>query len=234
MDISYPSRCCQAVAVFILAPQTNRDLCPASQLSITKPVGRPILLSKRGSGRSVNGHRGNIMASRGINKVTLVGHLGQDPEVRSMPNGNAVAGLNLATSETWLLQKPGVINKAVKLVKKPNGTVWCCLASWQKWPLNTSARGLRSTSKVRCAHANGRTTTVLTAGRRKRWWALTARCRCWADATAATRAETTLSRVAGGSLNNPNHLSSPSLRQRIRRISHRWTSTMTYLFRIYF
>lgn len=47
------------------------------------------------------------MASRGINKVTLVGHLGQDPEVRSMPNGNAVAGLNLATSETWRDKQSG-------------------------------------------------------------------------------------------------------------------------------
>ncbi|WP_407250738.1 single-stranded DNA-binding protein [Klebsiella pneumoniae] len=30
------------------------------------------------------------MAARGVNKVILVGHLGQDPEVRYMPNGGAV------------------------------------------------------------------------------------------------------------------------------------------------
>ncbi len=41
------------------------------------------------------------MASRGINKVILVGNLGGDPEVRYMPNGGAVANLNIATSETW-------------------------------------------------------------------------------------------------------------------------------------
>lgn len=41
------------------------------------------------------------MASRGVNKVILVGNLGQDPEVRYMPNGGAVANLTLATSETW-------------------------------------------------------------------------------------------------------------------------------------
>ncbi|OCG69578.1 hypothetical protein A9G43_00675 [Gilliamella sp. Occ3-1] len=41
------------------------------------------------------------MASRGINKVILVGNLGQDPEVRYMPNGNAVANISIATSETW-------------------------------------------------------------------------------------------------------------------------------------
>ena len=38
---------------------------------------------------------------RGINKVIIVGHLGQDPEVRYMPNGNAVANMTVATSESW-------------------------------------------------------------------------------------------------------------------------------------
>jgi single-strand DNA-binding protein len=41
------------------------------------------------------------MASRGVNKVILVGNLGNDPEVRYMPNGNAVANVSLATSESW-------------------------------------------------------------------------------------------------------------------------------------
>lgn len=41
------------------------------------------------------------MASRGINKVILVGNLGQDPEVRYTPNGSAVTSLSLATSESW-------------------------------------------------------------------------------------------------------------------------------------
>jgi single-strand DNA-binding protein len=41
------------------------------------------------------------MASRGVNKVILVGNLGNDPEVRYMPNGNAVANLSIATSESW-------------------------------------------------------------------------------------------------------------------------------------
>ena len=39
--------------------------------------------------------------ARGINKVILIGNLGQDPEVRYMPNGNAVANVTVATSETW-------------------------------------------------------------------------------------------------------------------------------------
>lgn len=48
------------------------------------------------------------MASRGVNKVILVGNLGQDPEVRYMPNGGAVANITLATSN------PGVISRPVR------------------------------------------------------------------------------------------------------------------------
>jgi len=41
------------------------------------------------------------VASRGVNKVILVGNVGNDPEVRYMPNGNAVANLSVATSDSW-------------------------------------------------------------------------------------------------------------------------------------
>jgi len=41
------------------------------------------------------------MASRGVNKVILVGNLGQDPETRYLPSGGAVTNVTLATSETW-------------------------------------------------------------------------------------------------------------------------------------
>ncbi|EEL0345195.1 single-stranded DNA-binding protein, partial [Salmonella enterica] len=47
------------------------------------------------------------MASRGLNKVQLIGHLGQDPEVRYLPNGKAVANLSLATSDTWKDKQTG-------------------------------------------------------------------------------------------------------------------------------
>lgn len=39
--------------------------------------------------------------ARGINKVILIGNIGIDPEVRYLPNGNAVTTLSLATSEAW-------------------------------------------------------------------------------------------------------------------------------------
>lgn len=41
------------------------------------------------------------MASRGVNKVILIGNLGNDPDVRFTPNGSAVANLSVATSENW-------------------------------------------------------------------------------------------------------------------------------------
>ena len=47
------------------------------------------------------------MASRGVNKVILVGNLGADPEVRFMPSGGAVANIRLATSESWRDKQTG-------------------------------------------------------------------------------------------------------------------------------
>jgi len=41
------------------------------------------------------------MATRGVNKVILVGNLGNDPEVKYLPNGNAVSNITIATSESW-------------------------------------------------------------------------------------------------------------------------------------
>lgn len=39
--------------------------------------------------------------ARGVNKVILIGNLGNDPDVRFTPNGSAVANLSVATSESW-------------------------------------------------------------------------------------------------------------------------------------
>jgi single-strand DNA-binding protein len=47
------------------------------------------------------------MASRGVNKVILIGNLGQDPESRAMPSGKAVTNLRIATSETWRDKQTG-------------------------------------------------------------------------------------------------------------------------------
>ncbi|QNC78732.1 single-stranded DNA-binding protein [Klebsiella quasipneumoniae] len=47
------------------------------------------------------------MASRGVNKVIIVGRLGQDPEVRYAPSGAAFANLSVATSEQWRDKQTG-------------------------------------------------------------------------------------------------------------------------------
>ena len=39
--------------------------------------------------------------AKGVNKVILVGRIGNDPELRWMPNGEAVANISIATSESW-------------------------------------------------------------------------------------------------------------------------------------
>lgn len=45
--------------------------------------------------------------ARGINKVILIGNLGNPPETRYMPNGNAVTTLSIATSESWRDKQTG-------------------------------------------------------------------------------------------------------------------------------
>lgn len=45
--------------------------------------------------------------ARGVNKVILIGNLGNDPEVRYTPNGNAVANVTLATSMAWRDKQSG-------------------------------------------------------------------------------------------------------------------------------
>ncbi|PHM37143.1 single-stranded DNA-binding protein [Xenorhabdus innexi] len=51
------------------------------------------------------------MAQRGVNRCILVGHLGQDPEVRYSPNGGAVTNITLATSEAWKDKQSGELRE---------------------------------------------------------------------------------------------------------------------------
>ena len=47
------------------------------------------------------------MATRGINKVILIGNLGNDPETRFFPDGAAVTNASVATSESWKDKQTG-------------------------------------------------------------------------------------------------------------------------------
>ena len=59
----------------------------------------------------------------GINKVILVGNLGQDPEIRYMPDGTAVASFTIATSETWKDKQTG---------EKKEQTEWHRIKAWRR------------------------------------------------------------------------------------------------------
>lgn len=52
--------------------------------------------------------------ARGINKVILVGNLGQDPETRYFPSGGAVTNVTVATSESWKDKQTGEQKEATE------------------------------------------------------------------------------------------------------------------------
>ena len=45
--------------------------------------------------------------SRGVNKVIIVGNMGQDPEVSALPSGGSVTNISVATSESWKDKQTG-------------------------------------------------------------------------------------------------------------------------------
>lgn len=47
------------------------------------------------------------MASRGVNKAILIGHLGRDPEIRYSASGSAIANVSLATTDSWKDRQSG-------------------------------------------------------------------------------------------------------------------------------
>ena len=54
------------------------------------------------------------MASRGVNRVTILGNLGNDPEVKYTTSGSAIANLTVATSESWNDKATGEKREAVE------------------------------------------------------------------------------------------------------------------------
>ena len=59
--------------------------------------------------------------ARGVNKVILIGNLGQDPELRSTSSGQSVASFSLATSESWTDKTTG---------QKTERTEWHRITMW--------------------------------------------------------------------------------------------------------
>jgi single-strand DNA-binding protein len=52
--------------------------------------------------------------ARGINKVILIGNLGQDPETKSLPSGSAVTNIRVATTEGWKDKQTGEKKEATE------------------------------------------------------------------------------------------------------------------------
>lgn len=63
------------------------------------------------------------MAKGGINKVIIVGRIGKDPEIRYLPNGDAVTTMSVATSESWTDKTTG---------QKQEKTEWHRVTLWRK------------------------------------------------------------------------------------------------------
>jgi single-strand DNA-binding protein len=76
--------------------------------------------------------------ARGINKVIIVGNLGQDPDTRYMPSGSAVTNFTVATNESWKDKATG---------EQKDRTEWHKVATFNRLA-EISAEYLRKGSQV--------------------------------------------------------------------------------------
>ena len=77
--------------------------------------------------------------SASLNKVTLIGHLGRDPEVRSFQNGGKVCNLRLATSENWKDKNTG---------ERREKTEWHSIAIFQEGLVGVAEKYLKKGALV--------------------------------------------------------------------------------------
>ncbi|CAM3735568.1 single-stranded DNA-binding protein [Paracoccus yeei] len=74
-----------------------------------------------------------------VNKVILIGNLGQDPEIRSFQNGGKIANLRIATSETWKDRNTG---------ERKERTEWHTVAIYSEPLVRVAEQYLKKGSKV--------------------------------------------------------------------------------------
>lgn len=74
-----------------------------------------------------------------VNRVTILGNLGADPEVRTFQNGNRVCNLRIATSETWKDKNSG---------ERKERTEWHSVSIFVDGLVNVAEQYLRKGSKV--------------------------------------------------------------------------------------
>ncbi len=73
-----------------------------------------------------------------LNRVTLIGNVGQDPEIRNLNSGSSVANLSLATSETWR-DKDG---------EKQERTEWHRIVVWNDGLIGVIEKFVKKGSKI--------------------------------------------------------------------------------------
>jgi single-strand DNA-binding protein len=76
--------------------------------------------------------------ARGVNKVILIGNLGQDPESRTTPGGTTVTNIRIATTESWTDKASG---------EKKEQTEWHTVVMWSRLG-EIAAEYLRKGSQV--------------------------------------------------------------------------------------
>ena len=76
--------------------------------------------------------------ARGVNKVILVGNLGQDPETRTTPGGTTVTNIRIATTDSWTDKQSG---------EKKEQTEWHTVVMWNRLG-EIAAEYLRKGSQV--------------------------------------------------------------------------------------
>jgi single-strand DNA-binding protein len=76
--------------------------------------------------------------ARGVNKVILVGNLGQDPESRTTPGGTTVTNIRIATTDSWTDKQSG---------EKKEQTEWHTVVMWNRLG-EIAAEYLRKGSQV--------------------------------------------------------------------------------------
>lgn len=74
-----------------------------------------------------------------VNKVILIGNLGQDPEIRSFQNGGKIASLRIATSETWKDKSSG---------ERKERTEWHTVAIYSEPLVRVAEQFLKKGSKI--------------------------------------------------------------------------------------
>jgi len=107
------------------------------------------------------------MATKGVNKVIIVGNLGNDPEVKNLPNGGVVANLSVATSESWKDQQG----------QPQERTEWHRITMYRRLAeiAGEYLKALRYTSKANYKRVNGKINKVMIVTRRR---LLLIKCKC--------------------------------------------------------